>query len=158
MTTSDKKRCASCGTVQNADRTTCVECGAVLPKKMSRIEAEAEEKNTSEMLSDMSDHADPFYVPTWAKIAAVCMALLGIAALVLRILRIYPMLLAPICAVFAVIYFAFPRAIWAIDLRRRIYGIEEPSFVYIIMIRVGGIIFSVCEIAAFVMSITMQTI
>ena len=78
-----KKRCAKCGTVQDASRNTCVDCGAVLPSALSEKESERLEEELSDRLSDLSEHTDAFYIPLWAKILSILDGVILIATIVL---------------------------------------------------------------------------
>ena len=80
------KKCTKCGAVQNDSRYYCVDCGEKLGKPLSEAEAFVIEERLDDMLDDMSERAEDFYVSRRNKIMAI-MAVVGIlAAIVLLIL------------------------------------------------------------------------
>lgn len=80
------KKCIKCGAIQNRSRHYCIDCGEKLGKPLSEAEAFVIEERLDNMLEDMSERAEDFYVPRRNKIMAI-MATVGIlAAIVLLIL------------------------------------------------------------------------
>lgn len=82
------KRCGKCGAVQDDSRSTCIDCGAVLPKPMTDAEMAAHEEALDDTLYNMAEKTETFFVPRWARI-------LGIASIVCFVGALLFLLLAP---------------------------------------------------------------
>lgn len=78
------KKCKNCGTVQSNDKNTCIDCGTVLGRPMSKAEEESIEAALDEKLDNMADRTEDFYVPLRDKILGV-ICIIGIVAAVLLI-------------------------------------------------------------------------
>ena len=65
------KKCTKCGAVQNDSRYYCVDCGEKLGKPLSEAEAFVIEERLDDMLDDMSERAEDFYVSRRNKIMAI---------------------------------------------------------------------------------------
>lgn len=64
------KVCIKCGTVQNDGHTTCVECGAVLPKPLDENESKAQLSKQAVKVETLTEGTEVFYVSLPAKITA----------------------------------------------------------------------------------------
>ena len=61
------QKCRKCGTVQDDSRSTCIDCGAVLPKPMTDEEEKAHEEALDDRLDGMAERTEDFYVPKMGK-------------------------------------------------------------------------------------------
>ncbi|MBQ7921802.1 MAG: hypothetical protein IJ325_04385 [Clostridia bacterium] len=80
------KKCKKCGTVQNDDRSTCVDCGAVLGSPMTEKETELHKAELDDKLEGMAERTEDFYVPPRDKVMGILCIFGVIAAVVLLIL------------------------------------------------------------------------
>lgn len=77
------KKCRKCGAVQNDDRTTCVDCGALLGRPMTEEEEYLAEAELDDRLDDMAERTRDFYVPLRDKIIGVLCIIGAVAAILL---------------------------------------------------------------------------
>lgn len=77
------KKCSKCGAIQNDDRTTCLDCGALLGKPLSEEEEGVVEEQLDDQLYAMSERAQDFYVSVPDKILGILCIVIAIASLVL---------------------------------------------------------------------------
>lgn len=77
------KKCRKCGAVQNDDRTTCVDCGAMLGRPMTEAEEAKAEAVLDDKLDGMAERAQDFYVSIPQKVMGILCILGVIAAVVM---------------------------------------------------------------------------
>jgi len=80
------KKCKQCGALQNDDNSTCIDCGAVLGKALSEVEAAEINESIDDKLEGMSERTEDFYVPLRDKIMGVLSVVGIIVAIVLLVL------------------------------------------------------------------------
>ena len=149
------KKCRKCGTVQDDSRSTCIDCGAVLPKPMTDEEEKAHEEALDDRLDGMAERTEDFYVPKWARILGfVCLACIVGTILFLaftpnrRYIEGEWVVLTFGCAIGGVVLLLLPRFCWLLgSLSRRWWyadgGNLKPSFAYIAVVRAVGVFFTV---------------
>lgn len=152
------KKCRKCGTVQDDSRSTCIDCGAVLPKPMTDEEEKAHEEALDDRLDGMAERTEDFYVPVWAKILGfVCVACFVGTILFLvftpnrRYIEGELVVLTFESAIFGTISLLFPRFCWRLGSfgRRWWYADGEnlkPSFAYIVVVKAVGVLFTVLTV------------
>jgi hypothetical protein len=160
------KRCENCGAVQDDSRSTCIDCGAALPKPMTDAEMAAHEEALGDTLYNMAEKTETFFVPRWARI-------LGIASIVCFVGALLFLLLAPnrqyaqagwvctalFCPVAAAPLLLFPRFVWWMETIGKRWWFEggerlQPSFAYITVTRCVGV---VCAIVAMIGFVALMT-
>ncbi len=157
------KICPKCGISQNDDRTTCVDCGALLPKSLSKDEAYRIEKDRREEISEMAESKEYYHIGPEQKIIIALSIVLILAVAVLSLLR-YNGVISPhrpemmiyvfFLCVCNLICTAFPRVEWFFySLRFRFFLSEsdpEPSDIYISVNRFFKRLFAVLSVMAFI--------
>lgn len=78
------KKCKKCGAVQNDERTTCVDCGAMLGRPMTEAEEEQSEAELDDRLDGMAERTQDFYVSLPEKIMGI-LCILGVIAAVMML-------------------------------------------------------------------------
>lgn len=83
------KLCQKCGAVQNDDRTTCVDCGALLGDSMTEGEEKAVNAELSETVTDLARKSDDFSLSksdiVLGVLSIVFVAVLAVSILYIRI-------------------------------------------------------------------------
>lgn len=153
-----QKKCKKCGAVQTGARTTCIDCGAVLPKAISAEEEEHLEEVLEERLDDMADDAADFYIPRWAKVlSAICILCFAGAVVFLYVspnaqyAEAQWVCMALMTPIPAVIELLFPKFVWWIDTIRQRWWFAEgenlrPSRAYETWAKASGVIFAAAAI------------
>ena len=77
------KQCKKCGAVQNDDRTTCIDCGALLGGPMTEEEEYLAETELDDRLDGLAERTQDFYVPLRDKIIGVLCIIGAVAAILL---------------------------------------------------------------------------
>lgn len=77
------KKCTRCGAVQNDDRTSCIDCGALLGRSMTREEENLVEAELDDRLEGLAERTEDFYVPLREKILGVLCIIGAVAAILL---------------------------------------------------------------------------
>lgn len=151
------RKCRKCGTVQDDSRSTCIDCGAVLPKPMTDEEEKAHEEALDDRLDGMAERTEDFYVPKWARILGfVCLACIVGTILFLaftpnrRYIEGGWVLQTLECAICGAISLLFPRfGWWLFSFGRRWWYAEgsnlTPSFAYTVVVKAVGVF---CTIVA----------
>ena len=149
------KKCRKCGTVQDDSRSTCIDCGAVLPKPMTDEEEKVHEEALDDRLDGMAERTEDFFVPKGARILGfVCLACIVGTILFLaftpnrRYIEGEWVVLTFGCAIGGVVLLLLPRFCWLLgSLSRRWWyadgGNLKPSFAYIAVVRAVGVFFTV---------------
>lgn len=80
------KICKNCGARQSDDRSTCIDCGAVLGKPLTEAEEREVNEDISDALYDMSERTQEFYVsPAERVLGILCIVLSVMMAILLNV-------------------------------------------------------------------------
>lgn len=77
------KICEKCGAHQSDDRSTCLDCGAVLGKPLTESEERAVEEDISDTLQGMSERTEDFYVSPLDRVLGILCIVLAVAMVIL---------------------------------------------------------------------------
>ena len=77
------KKCGKCGAVQNDERTTCIDCGAVLGSPLDEISAENAEAELNGRLDNLSEKTEDFYVSASDRILGIISIVLAVVLIVI---------------------------------------------------------------------------
>jgi len=77
------KICEKCGAHQSDDRSTCLDCGAILGKPLSEEEERELNEDISDTLHGMSERTEDFYVSPPERVLGILSIVLAIAMVIL---------------------------------------------------------------------------
>lgn len=155
------KVCPKCGVSQKDDRSTCVECGAVLGKPLDEESAYQVEKNRREAISDMVESREYDYIGPLQKIligvnlAVIAAGIVRIVLAGIGVLSIHgpAILYAFLFSAYVVFDTAFPRAVWFLDsyrLRYYVSDVGSPTTFYVTFKRFTSVLLTLISVITMV--------
>ena len=77
------KICGKCGAHQSDDRSTCLDCGAILGRPLSESEERELNDDISDALTGMSERTEDFYVSPLDRVLGIVSIVLAVAMVIL---------------------------------------------------------------------------
>ena len=77
------KICGKCGAHQSDDRSTCLDCGAILGRPLSESEERELNEDISDTLTGMSERTEDFYVSPLDRVLGIAAIVLAVAMVIL---------------------------------------------------------------------------